>query len=413
MGTLTEEIFSRKLGRPVKAGDIVWSKVDYVMSHDTMTVLAAAAFNEIATKVFDPNRIVVLFDHIVPPANMEQAIAQATARKFVKAHKITNFFTEGVCHQVMVEKGFAMPGSIIIGSDSHTCTYGALGCFATGMGATDIGVGYATGGSWFRIPKTISVVVNGKLGKGVYAKELMLNIIAKVGLEGANYMAAEFSGTTIDNMEVHDRLTLSNMAIEMGAKAGLIAADKKTEDFIMQQTGRKIEKILPVSPVYDKVITLTAEDIVPSVACPHDLDNLKPITEVEGIPIDEVFIGTCTNGRYEDLEIAAKLLKGKKVSENTRTIIIPASNEIYKKAMDNGLIRVFIDSGAIVCNPGCGPCLGRHQGVLAPGEKAFTTMNRNFKGRMGSPDAEIYVGSPASAAATALYGKITDPRRLL
>ncbi|MFH0875512.1 MAG: 3-isopropylmalate dehydratase large subunit [archaeon] len=413
MGTLTEEIFSNKLNKKVSAGDIVWCPVDYIMSHDTMTVLAISAFHELGEKVFDNEKIVIPFDHIVPPATIDQATAQKTAREFIKKQNITHFFQEGVCHQVFVEKGFATPGSVIIGSDSHTCTYGALGAFATGMGATDIGVAYATGGSWFRIPETINIIVNGKFKKGVYAKDLILKIIATIGVEGANYKCVEFSGSTIDNMEVHERLTLSNMAIEMGGKAGLIVPDEKTIDFLKNKTNEKIELIKPINPKYERTLKFDVNELSPMVACPHDLDNLKPVDELGDITVDEVFIGTCTNGRYEDLENAASILKGRKVERFTRTIIVPASVEIYKKAMENGFIKIFLDAGAIVGNPGCGPCLGRHQGVLAPGERAITTMNRNFKGRMGSPLAEIYAASPATCAASAITGKITDPRRFL
>lgn len=432
MGTLTEEIFSRKLGRRVKAGEIVWCDVDYVMSHDTMTVLAIEAFRQLAgsesgiggsnqEKVFDNERIVIPFDHIVPPANMEQAAAQRNIMRFIEEQGITHFYQEGVCHQIMVEKGFAQPGRIIIGSDSHTCTYGALGCFSTGMGSTDIGVAYATGGTWFRIPETFNIHVTGKFQKGVYAKDLIHAIIAKTGVEGANYMAVEFTGDTIENMEIHERLTLANMAIELGGKAGLVAPDKKTSEFIRRidqsaDTEEKKEEefsLRAINPTYAKRLVINAAELVPVVACPHDLDNLKPASELSDVKIDEVFIGTCTNGRYEDLEIAASIMKGRKVNRYTRTLVIPASTDIYRKAMDNGLIKIFLDSGAIVCNPGCGPCLGRHQGVLAPGEKAMTTMNRNFRGRMGSPEADIYAASPATAAATAITGRITDPRKLI
>jgi homoaconitate hydratase family protein len=419
MGTLTEEIFSRKLGRAVKAGEIVWCTVDHIMSHDTMTVLAIEAFRQLADRVFEPERIVIPFDHVVPPANMEQASCQRQIMGFIEEQGIRNFFQEGVCHQVMVEKGFAIPGDVVIGSDSHTCTYGALGCFSTGMGSTDIGVAYATGGTWFRIPETFNIHVCGKMPKGVYAKDLIHTIISRTGVEGANYMAVEFTGDTIEGLEIHERLTIANMAIELGGKAGLVASDEKTATFIRGISGSNGKtaaadlKIMAVNPTYKKRLVINAEELVPVVACPHDLDNLKPASELSGVKIDEVFIGTCTNGRYEDLEIAAGIMKGRKVSRYTRTIVIPASKEIYLKAMDNGLIRIFMEAGAIVCNPGCGPCLGRHQGVLAAGEKAMTTMNRNFRGRMGSPEAEIYSGSPATAAATAINGRITDPRERL
>ncbi|MBN2368692.1 3-isopropylmalate dehydratase large subunit [Candidatus Woesearchaeota archaeon] len=413
MGTLAEEIFSKKVGRPVKAGETVIVELDRIMSHDTMTGLAIDAMEQISDRPKISDKIVIAFDHIVPPANIEQAKAQRKIMDFIKKHDMKNFFQEGVCHQIMIEKGFVLPGNIIIGSDSHTCSYGALGAFGTGMGSTDIGVGYATGKAWFRIPESILVKVTGKFRKGVYAKDLILKIIATLGVDGANYKSLEFTGDTIKNMSIPERITLSNMAIEAGAKAGLIKADEKTVEFLK---GRAVEDYTIVKAVdgkYEKIIEFKADELEPMVACPHDLDNLKNISEVQGLEIHEVFLGTCTNGRYEDFEIAARIMKGKRVNRFTRTIVTPASVSIFQTMMPSGLIKIFQDAGCIVTNPGCGPCLGRHAGVLAPGERAITTMNRNFRGRMGSPDAEIYIASPAVCAASALTGKITDPRGYL
>ena len=412
MGTLTEEIFGRKLGREVKAGEIVVVGVDRMMSHDSMSVLAIEAMEKLSSKPFDASKIVIPFDHVVPAATIEQAKAQKKTLDFVRKHDIAHF-QNGVCHQVMIENGYVTPNDIIIGSDSHSCSYGALGAFGTGMGSTDIGVAYATGKAWFRIPESIRIEVDGKFGRGVYAKDLILKIIAALGVDGANYKALEFAGEAVKAMNLSERITLSNMAIEAGAKTGLIEADEKTTAFLKGRTKRKLdvnEFAKPINPKYESVHRFDAGSLEPMVACPHDLDNLKTVGEAEGVPIDEVFIGTCTNGRYEDLEIAAGIMKGRKVAKFTRTIVIPASVEIYQKAAHNGLIKIFQDAGCIVCNPGCGPCLGRHQGVLAPGEKALTTMNRNFRGRMGSPEAEIYVASPATCAASAIEGRITDPR---
>jgi len=410
MGTLTEEIFSRKLGREAKAGDIVVVEVDRIMSHDTMSWLAIEAMRKLAEKPMHPDRIVIPFDHIVPPATIDQAKIQRKVMDFIKEHDLPHFYQEGVCHQVMIEKGHVLPGDIIIGSDSHTCSYGALGAFGTGMGSTDIGIAYATGKAWFRIPETILLKVEGRFSKGVYAKDLILQIIATVGLDGANYQALEFTGDTIAGLEVHERITLSNMAIECGAKAGLIEADDKTIAFL---GGRKAHMLKASEGRYNRTIEFDASALEPMVACPHDLDNLKKVSEVEGTELHEVFIGTCTNGRYEDLRIAADILRGKRVNRFTRTVVIPASLSIFQEAMKSGIIKDLQDAGCIICNPGCGPCIGRHEGVLAPGERAITTMNRNFKGRMGSPDAEIFVASPATCAASAIYGRITDPRKVL
>ncbi len=413
MGTLVEELFSQKLGRPIHAGDFVWAEPDFIMSHDTMTWLAIQEMNKISDKIKYPERIVILFDHVVPPANIEQAKIQRNIRKFIQDNQLQNFYTEGVCHQVMLEKGFVKPGDIIIGSDSHTCTYGALGAFGTGMGSTDIAVAYATGKSWFRVPESIKINVNGNLGEGVYSKDIILKIIATIGVDGANYKALEFSGDIISGFGISDRTTICNMAIECGAKAGLIEADDNTLTYLKTRVANTGVLLKAKSAIYDKEYDFNITELEPQVACPHDLDNLRTVTDVAGIELDEVFIGTCTNGRFEDLKQAANILKGKHVNKATRTIVIPSSVNVYKQAMEMGLLKIFLDSGCIICNPGCGPCLGRHEGVLAPGERALTTMNRNFRGRMGSPEAEIYIASPATCAASAITGKITDPREVL
>ncbi|MFH1440325.1 MAG: 3-isopropylmalate dehydratase large subunit [Candidatus Woesearchaeota archaeon] len=423
MGTLAEEIFSRKLGRPIKAGEIVWVEVDRIMSHDTTSLLAIEAMKKIADKPKYPNRIVIPFDHIVPPANKDQAFTQRQIMNFIDENNMKNFFQEGVCHQIMIERGFVLPGNIIIGGDSHTCSYGALGAFGTGMGSTDIGMAYATGRTWFRVPETILIKVNGEFQEGVYAKDLILKIIATLGVAGGTYKALEFTGDAISNMSIPERITLCNMAIECGAKAGLIEADDKTLEFLRNlknaadnnnnNNNNNNNKIRANNGNYVQTIEFDLNELEAQIACPHDLDNLKPLSEVEGLAIDQVFIGTCTNGRYEDLLIAANILKGKRVNRFTRTIIIPASVEIFQKAMKDGLIKIFQDAGCIVANPGCGPCIGRHQGALATGERALTTMNRNFRGRMGNPDSEIYLGSPAACAASAIEGKITNPNKNL
>jgi len=413
MGTLAEEIFSRKVGRAVEAGELVVAPLDLVMSHDTTTPLAVEAFQKLRDRVWDPSRIAIVLDHVVPPANIATAKLQQTTRRFVADQGIANFFQEGVCHQVLVEKGLARPGMLIVGGDSHTCTYGALGAFATGMGSTDVGLAYATGKGWFRVPETIRVEVTGQLPPVTYAKDVFLAIVRVLGVEGANYRAVEFGGETIRAMPLEDRLTLSNMAVEMGAKAGLVEPDEQTVAYLRPRTGEPLEMVAPLHPRYESEVRLDVSALVPLVACPPDVGNVRPVEEVEGTPLDEVFIGTCTNGRLADIAIAARILGGAKVHRFTRLVVIPASREIYLAAMQAGYIQALMEAGAIVGNPGCGPCIGRHQGILAPGERALTTMNRNFTGRMGDPTSEIFIASPATAAASAIAGRITDPRRYL
>jgi len=414
MGTLIEEIFSRKLGRVVKAGEIVMAPVDYMMSHDNTTPLAIKAMQEIGKPIFDKDRIVIHFDHAYPAPNLISAENQQKIINFIKEQEIKNFFHKGICHQVMIEEGFVRPGRIIVGGDSHSNTYGAFACLGTGFGSTEIGVTWVTGKTWFKIPETINVVLSGNMPKGVYAKDVMIYVAGQLGMDGATYKIVEFSGEYIENLPMHERIIFSNMSTEIGAKVGLIASDNITAEFLREVAGvENIDMIKPVDPIYQKIIEIDVTGLTPQVSCHPTVDNVKPISDVVGMPIDQVFIGTCTNGRYEDLEVAANILKGKKVNRFTRTIITPASTKIYEKALENGLIKIFNDAGCTVTATGCGACIGRHGGILAPKERSFTTMNRNFIGRMGSPESEIYLGSPAAAAATALYGKITDPRRVL
>jgi 3-isopropylmalate/(R)-2-methylmalate dehydratase large subunit len=415
MGTLVEEIFSRKAGRTVEAGEIVLLDVDFILSHDNTTPLAIKAFNEIGKPIRDKDKIVITFDHAYPAPNMQAAENQKMITDFIKAQGIRHFLHQGICHQVMIEEGFVTPGAVIIGGDSHTNTYGALGAFATGFGSTEIGVAWATGKAWFRTPETILIRIEGKALPGVYSKDVMLYIAGQLGMDSATYQSVEFTGSTIDALPVHARIVFANISTEIGAKCGLITPDTATLEFLEHQTKAysPFNPVYPVNPRYHKVVEIDASLIPPQVACHPDVDHVKPLAEVEGLPIDEVFIGTCTNGRYEDLEIAARILKGHQVAPFTRTIITPASTLIYQKALKNGLIDIFLEAGCTIGVVGCGACIGRHGGLLAPGERAFTTMNRNFIGRMGSAEAEIYLGSPAAAAATAIAGQIADPRRYL
>ncbi|GCF07750.1 3-isopropylmalate dehydratase large subunit [Dictyobacter arantiisoli] len=416
MGTLAEEIFSYKLGRPVHAGETVVVDVDHVMSHDTTTPLAIKAFAKLTGqktgKVFDSKRSHIVFDHIIPAATIAAATLHREVRNFAKEQDIS-ILQEGICHQVMPEKGFVVPGSVIVGADSHSCTYGAFGAFGTGMGSTDIGVAYATGRSWFRVPETINVNITGTLPAGVYAKDVSLEIVRHLGVDGANYRAIEYTGEVIENFSMSERMTFSNMAIEMGGKAGLIAADETTRAWLQGRTDQEYPLLRAVNPHYERVIEIDVTNLKPLVACPPDVNIVHPAEEVTNVKIDEVFLGTCTNGRLDDLEIAAGILAGRTISPDIRMVVIPASREIYLEAMRLGYLEIFSRAGASVGTPGCGPCIGRHFGVLAPGERAMTTMNRNFTGRMGDPTAEIYLGSPATVAATALTGYITDPRAIL
>jgi 3-isopropylmalate dehydratase large subunit len=417
MGTLTEEIFSHKLGRPVHAGETVVVEVDHVMSHDTTTPLAIEAFQKLADltggRVFDRSRSHLIFDHIIPAATIQAASLHRVTRNFAREQGL-EILQQGICHQVMPEMGFVTPGSIIVGADSHSCSYGAFGAFGTGMGSTDIAVAYATGRAWFRVPETINVHLTGSLQPGVFAKDVTLEMVRRIGVDGANYRALEFTGELVENFSISERFTFCNMAIEMGGKAGLVAADEKTREWLRGRTERDDYPMLKaIDPNYEQIFEIDASNLPPLIACPPDVNNVVPVTEVEAVKVDQVFLGTCTNGRLDDLAIAASILKGRKIHPETRMVIIPASREIQLEALRRGYIETFIEAGASVGTPGCGPCIGRHFGVLAPGERALTTMNRNFTGRMGDPTAEIYLGSPATVAASALTGHITDPREFL
>jgi len=416
MGTLTEEIFSYKLGHAVAEGETIVTDVDHVMSHDTTTPLAIQAFRKLGQqsggRVFNARRSHIIFDHIVPAATVAAATLHRDVRAFAQEQDIT-ILQEGICHQVMPERGFVVPGDIIVGADSHTCTYGALGAFATGMGSTDIGVAYATGRSWFRVPQTINVRITGTLPFGVYAKDVTFEMVRRIGVDGANYRAIEYTGDLVEQMSVSERFTLCNMAIEMGGKAGLVAPDATTRAWLGGRTDRDYPMLAPHNPRYERVVEIDASQLQPMVACPPDVNNVVPVEEAGHVKIDQVFLGTCTNGRLDDLAIAANIMRGKTLHPQTRMVVVPASREIYLEAMRLGYLETFVQAGASVGTPGCGPCIGRHYGVLAPGERALTTMNRNFTCRMGDATAEIYLGSPATVAATALTGHITDPREFL
>ena len=411
--TISEKILSDHSGLDVYVGDIVVAKVDLVFVQNGTGPLAIQEFKKLGVeKVFNPEKVILFLDHAAPSPNIEISIAHSEMRNFTKTTgaKLSEV-GEGISHQILIEK-YVNPGEIVVGADSHTCTSGALGAFAVGMGSTDVSVAMALGKTWFKVPATFKINVSGKLTNGVFAKDLMLYIIGTIGADGANYKTLEFSGETIENMDMSERFTLTNMAIEAGAKTGLIATDQKTKNFL-EQNGRS-DKFKVINPdenaVYERIIDINASDIVPMVSVPHAVDNVKTVEEVAGIKVDQVFIGTCTNGRIEDLRVAAKYLKGEKKHPNTRLIIAPASKAVCFQAIRENLIETFIQAGALIFPPGCSACVGIHGGILGDNEVCLATQNRNFKGRMGNPKGQIYLCSPATAAVSAIKGEITDPR---
>lgn len=414
--TVSEKILARASGKDyVEAGEIVMAGIDVAMTHDLTGPLSVESFERIGReRVWDPEKIVVIFDHQVPADSLDAAQNHMIMRDFVREQGIKNFYDvrEGVCHQVLPEKGHVVPGEVIVGTDSHTCTHGALGAFATGIGSTDMAMVFATGKLWFRVPETIRFEISGSLRKHVYAKDVILNIIGEVGADGATYMACEFAGETVADMSVSDRMVLSNMAIEMGGKTGIVEPDEKTIRYVERRSDKpyRVFRTDPDAPSLS-VMEVDVSELEPQVACPHNVDNVKPVSEVD-VEIDQVFLGSCTNGRLSDLRDAAAILKNREVADSVRMLVIPASREVYRRALSEGLMEIFVDAGALVCNPCCGPCLGGHVGLVGPGEVSLSTSNRNFRGRQGSPEAEVYLSSAAVAAASAVTGRITHPGEL-
>ncbi|WP_461461073.1 homoaconitase large subunit [Methanobrevibacter sp.] len=410
--TMSEKILARASAKDkVEAGEIVMANIDIAMVHDLTGPLAVKGFDEIGKeKVWDREKIVVPFDHQVPADSIDSANNHILMRKFVNEQKITNFYdvNQGVCHQVLPELGHVRPGEVIVGADSHTCTYGALGTFATGIGSTDMAMVFATGKLWFKVPETIRYEITGNLKENTSAKDVILNIIGTVGADGSTYKACEFVGQTISDFDMSDRMVLSNMTIEMGGKVGLCEADKKTDEYLKGRTDKPYKGFTTDKDASYQTIEFDVSDLEPQVACPHHVDNVKPVSEVSK-PVDQVFLGSCTNGRIEDMRDAAKILKGNKVADGTRMLVIPASKEVYTKCLDEGLIKIFVDAGALVTNPCCGPCLGGHVGLIGPDEVSLSTSNRNFKGRQGSPEGEVYLSSAKVAAASAIKGEISLP----
>ncbi len=413
--TMAEKILAKASAKKsVEAGEIVMANINVAMTHDLTGPLSVESFKKIGVKkVWDPEKIVVIFDHQVPADSLEAAQNHIIMREFVEKQGINNFYdvNEGVCHQVLPEKGHILPGEVVVGTDSHTCTHGALGAFATGIGSTDMAMVFATGKLWFKVPESIKFQIEGSLNDYVSAKDVVLNIIGKIGADGATYKACEFAGETTKEMSISERMVLCNMAIEMGGKTGLVEPDYKTIKYLEGRSNKKYEIMKTDDDALSlETMQIDVSNLEPQIACPHHVDNVKSISEVEGINVDQVFLGSCTNGRLEDLRTAAQIIKGHHIANNLRMLVIPASREIYSKAMDEGILKIFVDSGALICNPCCGPCLGGHVGLLGAGEVSLSTSNRNFKGRQGSPDAEVYLSSAAVAAASAIKGSLTDPR---
>ena len=412
---ITEKILSKKAGHEVVPGEIIEIDVDLAMSHDGTSPPAIKTFEKIADKVWDSEKIAIVFDHNIPANTIGSAEFQKVCRDFIKEQGISKNYIhgEGICHQVLPEMGLVEPGKVIVGADSHTCTYGAFGAFSTGMGATDLAMVYATGKNWFMVPEANKMEVIGNADEYIAPKDIILNIIGDMGIAGATYQTAEFCGEVIENMGVEGRATMCNMAIEMGAKNGIMEPNSDVINYVCKRTGKtesqldivKSDKDTP----YKRELTT---DMEPQIACPNDVDNVKDISKVEGTAIDQCLIGSCTNGRLSDLKDAYEILKDKEINNDVRLLILPASKEIYKQAMDLGYIETFLDAGAIICNPGCGPCLGGHMGVLSEGEVCISTTNRNFKGRMGDPKSQVYLSNAKVVAASAIEGVITHPKDL-
>ncbi len=417
--TMTQKFLAAHAGLDsVTAGQLILADIDLVLGNDVTTPVAVSEYKKLGLdKVFDKNKVAMVMDHFTPNKDIKAATQCKMCREFAGEMDIVNYFDVGdmgVEHAILPEKGLVVSGDIVIGADSHTCTYGALGAFSTGVGSTDMACGMATGKAWFKVPSAIKFELKGELQKNVYGKDVILHIIGMIGVDGALYKSMEFCGEGVHTLSVSDRLCMANMAIEAGGKNGIFEVDEKTIEFI-KEAGGKEPTIYKADDdaEYDETYVIDLSEIRPTVAFPHLPENTHTFDEIGDIKIDQVVIGSCTNGRLEDLVVAASVLKGKKVKKGVRTIVIPATNKIYLEAMEMGLLKTFIESGAIVSTPTCGPCLGGHMGILAEGERAVATTNRNFVGRMGHPKSEVYLASPAVAAASAITGKISSPEEVL
>lgn len=417
--TMTQKILAAHAGLPeVKAGQLINAKLDLVLGNDVTTPVAIREFEKMGIKkVFHKDKVAIVPDHFTPNKDIKSAEQCKCVREFARSKEVENYFEigqMGIEHALIPEKGLAVAGDVIIGADSHTCTYGALGAFSTGVGSTDMAAGMATGEAWFKVPEAIKFVLKGKMGPWVCGKDVILHIIGMIGVDGALYKSMEYTGEGVQNLSMDDRFTIANMAIEAGAKNGIFEVDDKTLDYVKEHSSKEY-KIFKADEdaEYSRVIEIDLSTIKSTVAFPHLPDNTRTIDEVGEVAIDQVVIGSCTNGRIEDLRMAAKVLNGKKVNPNVRVIVFPATQKIYLQALKEGLIETFIESGIAVSTPTCGPCLGGHMGILAKGERALATTNRNFVGRMGHPESEVYLASPAVAAASAITGKISSPEEVM
>ena len=417
--TMTQKILAAHAGLDtVEAGQLVLVNVDRVLGNDITSPVAIREFNRIGAKeVFDKDKVTMVMDHCAPNNDIKAAVQCKMCRDFCNEHEVTHFYDVGrmgIEHALLPEKGLVVPGDVVIGADSHTCTYGAIGAFSTGVGSTDMACGMATGKAWFKVPSAIKFVLKGKLNKYVSGKDVILHIIGKIGVDGALYKSMEFVGEGVKSLTVYDRLTIANMAIEAGAKNGIFEVDEQTIDYVDGRAERPyVVYKADEDAVYDETYEIDLSQIKSTVAFPHLPENTKTFDEIGEVVIDQVVIGSCTNGHYKDLEEAAEILKGKKVAKRVRAIIIPATQDIYLKAVENGLVKTFIEAGCIVSTPTCGPCLGGYMGILAAGERAVATTNRNFVGRMGDVKSEVYLASPAVAAASAITGRISQPSEVL
>lgn len=415
--TLAEKILARASGRSsVKPGDYVVADIDLAMAHEGMRGVYPVLKEAGVKKLWDPEKVVNLFDHWAPAPTVEAAKHHQTIRQAIKEYGIRYAYGEnaGICHQVLPEKGHVVPGDLIVGTDSHTITYGALGAAGTGIGYSEMAYVMATGKLWFRVPETIQFQMEGDLPKGVMSKDLLLFIAGQYSAEVAQYKAVEFTGSTARNMSLAGRMTMSNMSVELGAKFAFFEPDQKVAEFLKGRA-KKSYAMTKADPdaSYENIYRVDVSSLEPQVALPSNIDNVRSISQLGKVAIDQAFIGSCTNGRIEDLQIAASILKGRKVDRRLRLLVIPASWEIYREALKSGILETLIDAGAVICNSACGPCFGGHMGLLAPGERCIASINRNFQGRMGSEEAEVYLGSPATVAASAVEGTIADPRKYL
>jgi len=417
--TMIEKILARGAGKEsVEPGEIINTRVDLCLGNDITAPVAIQEFQRMgATKVYDEQRVVLVPDHFTPNKDIASAKQAQILRDFARDKGIENYFEigrMGVEHALLPEKGLTLPGDIIIGADSHTCTYGALGAFATGVGSTDLAAAMALGETWFKVPSTLKFTYSGTRRAWVTGKDLILHTIGKIGVDGALYRAMEFTGPAIEELSLEGRLTMANMAIEAGAKCGYVEPDEQTLQYVSARAGREYTPVYgDENAVYEEIYAIDVSKLEPQVAFPHLPSNVKPVSAAKDIAVDQVIIGSCTNGRLEDLREAARVLKNHQAHAYLRLIVIPATQEVYARAMEEGLINVFLEAGAAVSTPTCGPCLGGHMGILAPGEKAVATTNRNFVGRMGDPGSEVYLSSPAVAAASAVTGRITHPEEVV